>query len=61
MGGKPRDVLAVELYYSRRWWNAAANETDEGRLAGTVRSDDGSDLSRGKLEVDALYGAEPAE
>ena len=55
------DVSAVEEYLAPACRNAARQHADEGRLAGSVRADQGAHLARRKLEIDILHGLQAAE
>jgi hypothetical protein len=61
MGGKRRDVDPVEGDPSRARRKKAADQVEEGRLAGAVRSDDGAQLSLRHAKRDAVHGHEIAE
>ena len=54
------DVAAVEDDAAGGGLDAAADQADEGRLAGAVGSDDGADLARHDGEVDAVHRLQPA-
>src|SRR5690606_10961737 len=58
---QPRDVTAVEKDRAGAGCDAAADEADEGGLAGSVWTDDGADLAALQPEVDGFDRPQPAE
>ena len=52
VGGQAGDVAAVEADRAGVGQQAAAEQADEGGLAGAVRADQRVDLAGGEVEVD---------
>src|SRR5438552_3937824 len=61
VGLRPGDVTAVENDSSAGWRKKSGQNVEEGRLAGTVRPDQGEDLSSLDVEADVVDRNQAAE
>jgi hypothetical protein len=49
------DVLAVQMYFTREWFEQSGESTQKGRFAASVGADDRGDGSAGDVQIEVVH------